>query len=99
MPLGDDVLFTFLFSDDQALISGDNDVSSYMLRHLQQENMRTGDTINGEKTELMAVEDETAEDLDLGHCRVRIYPPFRYFGVSSSSNGKFSMNTSDKVAQ
>ena len=88
LPIGDETIYTLLFADDQVLITGDQDDSSYMLRKLQEEYNKWGLTINMQKTEYMAVGTDEADDLDIGNASVKRCNTFKYLGVTIASNGK-----------
>lgn len=96
---GQETLFTLLFADDQVLIAGDQDDSSYMFRKLQTEYEKWGLTINLKKTEYMVVGDEEMEDLEIGTSTIQNVSSFKYLGVTFSKNGKSTQDVINKIGQ
>ena len=90
IPVGKDTLYTLLFADDQVLIAGDRDDSSYMFRKLHEEYSKWGLTINTKKTEYMVVGDDEREDLDVGIGTIKNVCTFKYLGVTFTTNEKAS---------
>ena len=86
LPIGDETIYTLLFADDQVLITGDQDDSSYMLRKLQREYNKWELMINMQKTEYMTVGTDEADDLDILNASVKKSNTFKYLGVTLQSN-------------
>ncbi|XP_030751610.1 uncharacterized protein LOC115879104 [Sitophilus oryzae] len=99
IPVGKDTLYTLLFGDDQVLIAGDRDDSSYTFRKLHEEYSKWGLTINTKKTEYMVVGDDEREDLDVGIGTIKNVCTFKYLGVTFTTNGKSTQDIANKVGQ
>lgn len=99
IPVGEETLYTLLFADDQVIIASDEDDSSYMVRHLQEEYQKWGLTINTSKTEYLVVGEEHVDDLDLGTTKIRHCNSYKYLGVTISSKGKSREDIINKIAQ
>lgn len=98
IPVGDHVLSTLLFADDQVVISADVDDACYMLRKLQEEYAKWGLRINLSKTEHLTV-GEPATDLMLGNDKVNACNKYKYLGVTFSEAGSSVDDINNKIAQ
>lgn len=99
LPIGDEVIHTLLFADDQVLIAGDEDDAAYMFRKLQDEYRRWGLTINIKKTVYMVVGDEHSNDLLIDNGKIKLVKSFKYLGVTLSSVGRSYQDITNKIGQ
>lgn len=100
VPVGDKVIFTLLFADDQVVLSTDQDDLNYMLRKLKEEYEKWGLAINMHKTEYLIVGDENdRSDMQIGNETIKLCSSFKYLGVTISSTGKSTEDILNKVGQ
>lgn len=99
LPIGDTVLHTLLFADDQVIIAGDEDDAAYMFRKLQEEYNKWGLTINIKKTEYMVAGEGHNNDLPTDTTVVKGCNSFKYLGVTLSSTGRSHADISNKIGQ
>jgi len=99
IPIGDETLYTLLFADDQVVIAGDRDDSSYMFRKLEEEYEKWGLTISHKKTEYMVAGENDRQDLDVGQHKLKNCATFKYLGVTLSNTGKSNEDIKNKIGQ
>ena len=96
--IGNEILYTLLFADDQVLIAGDEEDASYMLGKLKEEYVKWGLEINFQKTEYLAL-GETGNDLSLDNNSIRNTNQLKYLGVTLGKAGKCDLDITNKTNQ
>ena len=85
--IGNEILYTLLFADDQVLIAEDEDDASYMVRKLKEKNVKWGLEINFQKTEYLAF-GEGGNDLILDNNSIRNTNQFKHLFRGNTRKGR-----------
>lgn len=87
LSVGDYILYTLYFADDQLVIAEDKEDLEYMVRKLNEAYSAAGLTININKSEYLQVENDAVSDLELEGQTIRCVAKRKYLRGTLKSKG------------
>ena len=87
VPIGDNMLYTLCFADDQVIIAQDYDDINYMTRKLIEEYQKWGLEINTNKTEYMCIGGEQQDLILEEGKKIKCCTKYKYLGMQITNDG------------
>jgi hypothetical protein len=95
--VGDNILYTLYFTDDQIVIPQDKDYLTYMVRKPQEAYEQRGQIINKRKCQCMIFGNNDKEDLPLEDNYISGVDKCKYLGVLFTKNSKSNEEINNRV--
>lgn len=99
LKVGEDMLYSLYFADDQVVIAEDEDDLSYMVRKLQEAYHQAGLTINMNKSEYLVIGNSECKNLPLETETIQGVEKCKYLGIILNKNGSSSDEIKERITK